>query len=331
MKDQPHIDELLNSFLDGELTHHQHTEVQRMAVHDKHIARRLRRLEKCKILLGSLPSAEAPASMLEDIKASLEKRSLLVRQPAGSERSKGARHLMVRRLVTVAAMVGLVAVLAAVIYSILSPVEPVTDEPMVVRHQLPPQKLIVGTAKPTAAQFRVTLELAADDFVAADKFIRTAVKNNGLLDQARSPTSRDAKSLHSITCSRKDLNLLLTDLQNVWSGFDSATLFVDTGSADGRIVVYEVTAGQIRQIVNQHNFQGRIKAAKYFAVLNNISGLLPGQEPFTYTGIRGPDLTVIPRPVLTSGSETVKAQAARASQRGQISLTIVVTAAEPQP
>jgi len=342
MKEDPNIDELLNSFLDGELPQRQHTEVQRMASHDKHIAERLRRLEKCRVLVSSLPSAEAPAGMLDDIKTSLERRSLLARQPVSFKRSEGARHLLARRLVTVAAMVGLIAVLGAVIYSILAPPETVPHQPIALGTQPQPAVRVQPKESPAvkvaiaeksvdvvgqaAAEFTATLELKTNDFVTTDKFVRTTFENNGLLNQAASPVSRDAKSVHSVTCSQEELNSLLADLQNVWAGLDSATLFVDTDRPDAQVVVHKVTADQICQIANQYDFQGCIKAAKYFAVLSNMSELLPGKEPFTRPYMTASDLTVIPKPVLTSGGETVKGAADRDSGQQQISLTIVVTA-----
>ena len=341
MKEDPNIDELLNSFLDGELPQRQHTEVQRMLAHDEHIAQRLRRLEKCRILVSSLPSAEAPAGMLDDILASLEKRPLPVVQPVSFKRSEGARHLLARRLATVAAMVGLLAILGAVIISILAPPETVPHEPIALGTRPRPAVSVQPKESPTvkvaiaeksvdevgqvAAEFTATLELKTNDFVTTDKFVRTAFENTGLLNQAASPVSREAKSVHSITCSQEDLNSLLADLQNVWAGLDSATLFVDTDRPDAQVVVHKVTADQICQIANQYDFQGRIKAAKYFAVLSNMSGLLPGKEPFTRPHMTAPDLTVIPRPVLTSGGETVKGAADQLSGHQQISLTIVVT------
>ena len=342
MKEDPNIDELLNSFLDGELSHRQHTEVQRMAAHDKDIAERLRRFERCKMLVSSLPYAEAPAGMVENIKASLEKRSLPVVQPIGFKVDEGARHLLVRRLVAAAAMVGLVAVLAAVIYSILSPPETATDKPIALKARPQPMVNVQPTESPAGkmanaekspdkvdpavAEFSARLELETSDFVATDKFVRTVIENNGLLNQAPSPMSRDDKSVYLITCSREDLNLLLADLENIWTAFGSATLFVNTDRPNGRVVVHKVTTDQIWEITDQYDFQGRVKAAKYFAVLNNITGTPLDKEPFTSPDSRVPDLTAIPRPVLTSSEETVKRPADQAHV--PVSLTIMGTSVE---
>ena len=71
MIDDAYIEELLNGFIDGELTARQQTEVQRLISHDRQIAQRLRQLEKCKILVGSLPHVDAPAETFAQVKASL--------------------------------------------------------------------------------------------------------------------------------------------------------------------------------------------------------------------------------------------------------------------
>ena len=38
MKENPNIEELLNGFIDGELTSREHTEVQRLIQHDRQVA-----------------------------------------------------------------------------------------------------------------------------------------------------------------------------------------------------------------------------------------------------------------------------------------------------
>ena len=115
MKENPNMDELLNSFIDGELPVRQQTEVQRMIAHDEKIAQRLRQLQKCKILLSSLPVVEAPPQILENVKASLARRTPLVEQPTAFDAHLGARNLLGRTLFAAAAMLGLVGILTAVV------------------------------------------------------------------------------------------------------------------------------------------------------------------------------------------------------------------------
>jgi hypothetical protein len=73
MKPNPNLDELLCSFMDGELSPRQRTEVQRMATRDAEVARRLQQLQSCRSLFRALPLEKAPSDLLEQIKVSLER------------------------------------------------------------------------------------------------------------------------------------------------------------------------------------------------------------------------------------------------------------------
>ncbi len=348
MKEDLNIEELLNSFVDGELSARQRTEVQRLIVHDAQVAQRLRELEKCKMLVGSLPRAEAPAEMADEIKTSLERRSLLGQQSLGFDEQAGERHLLVRKVLSAAAMIGLVAILAAVIYTIVGP-ESVPEKSVVssdwrrpVREfeVAKPAPSIVATAEKSidktiaiAKRFNGRVELKTNNLVAVDAFINRAIEDNGLLEY-RSPRIRGDTRIHALSCSREALGLLLADLEYVWERFDSATLFVETEQAGGEVVVDAVTAEQITEIVNQDSVKGCIKVAKDFAVLNTMTELLPGKEMLVAVNGRGMDLITIPKPVLTTavrrpaeGEKTIK-RPTSAEVGETVHLTIVVTGGE---
>ena len=90
MNEQANVDELLSSFIDGELTERQRIEVQRLISHDAEAAGRFQRLEKCRMLVTSLPRADAPADMLERVKAGLEARRLTLQETSVFEQRRGA-------------------------------------------------------------------------------------------------------------------------------------------------------------------------------------------------------------------------------------------------
>ena len=210
--ENPNIEELLNSYIDGELTEREHTEVQRMISHDAQVAQQLRELQTSKMLVSSLPRAEAPARILDGVKASLETEVLSGEgawndEPSGGR--VGVRHLMVRKFLAAAAMVGLVAILGGVIYSIVAPES----------HNIP--------TVPDAVAFDGRLELKTDVLSTVNTFIDRAIEDKGLSDSI-SVESQGNKRVYSITCSREDLNVLLADLTNIWEKCDSTTLFVDT-------------------------------------------------------------------------------------------------------
>jgi hypothetical protein len=197
MKEDPNINQLLNSYIDGELAERQRTEVQRLVARDAQVAQQLRELQKCKILVSSLPRAEAPGRMLERIKISLESRTITAPQPSGSERRRGAKHLLIRKVLTAAAMVGLVAVLGTVVYTIVSPEK---------------------AAGPLVA-FSGRLELKTSDPAAVDAVISQAVDNSGI--SLRTGT-QDGNKVYTLTGSREAITAMLTaDLNSVWDSFDS--------------------------------------------------------------------------------------------------------------
>ena len=210
-REKPNIDEILNSFIDGELTESEHNEVQRLISDDTQVAQRLRELQNSKMLVSSLPHAEAPAHVLPDIKASVEAETQSAEQAwseESSDRGVGVRHMMSRKVLATAAMVGLVAILSGVFYTIMGP-EPDIRPP----------------GSPVAFDGR--LELKTGALRTVNTFIDRSIEDKGLSDSIIL-TSQGNKRVYSITCSREDLNVLLVDLSNIWGSCDSTTLFVDT-------------------------------------------------------------------------------------------------------
>jgi hypothetical protein len=208
--ENPDIEELLNSYIDGELTEREHTKVQRLISHDAQVAQRLRELQMSKMLVSSLPRAEAPARILDEVKASLETEALTVERAWSDDPSGGrvgVRHLRVRKFLAAGAMIGLVAILGSVVYKIVAP-----------ESNIPP-------VPPVAFDGR--LELKTDALSIVNTFIDRAIEDKGLSDSIR-VESQGSKRVYSLTCSQEDLNLLLAKLADVWESCNSTTLFVDT-------------------------------------------------------------------------------------------------------
>ena len=233
------IEELLNSFIDGELTEREANEVERLIADDARIAQRLRELQKSKMLVGSLPRSEAPAEMADEIKASLERMTLLGQQAErfdeprpfeGLDERAGARHLLARKVLAAAAMIGLVAILAAVVYTILAPVSGPSKSTAEVR------VLAAGSHR--------RLELKISNVIAVNGFINKAIEDK-LLD-CSSFTRRAGKTEYALSCNREDLNSLLTDLGSMW---EETKLVVDTGQVGDEKIFDGVSAEQFAEIV----------------------------------------------------------------------------------
>jgi hypothetical protein len=329
----PKIEELLNSYLDGELSSQDCAEVQRLVREDKSIARRLRQLERCRILVSSLPPAEPPAELVSGIKELLRSRSAGV----GGEfehidRRRGEQHLLARQVVAAAVMIGLFGLMGAVVYKIVSPERQVTPV-VAVQPVVKPEVLPVETKKTVAAEDKTgvglySLRLQTADFVAVDAFV------NKLLDESswlRYEVTKDgrSRSVYRVLCSRAGLETLVSDLSAVWSKFDSVTFVVHTDSIGQYVAVEQVRPEQITDIVKQDALAGRVKAAKDFAVLNTVEQASQEGRMLALVDHAYPELTVIPRPVLTSGEKRVAAVPENPSDRVRVDLNIVVTGSTP--
>jgi hypothetical protein len=340
MKENQNIDELLNGFIDGELTQRERVEVQRLTSNDAQVARRLYELQQCKVLVGSLPSAEAPPEIIEGVKSSLERRTLLGEQAKHFEERRGARHLLARKVLAAAAMVGLLAALAAVIYTIVAPERGPDQRLVAAGGPRPPlkqvstpgrtggvavERIVAATGLPEGGM-SARLELRTVDFAAVDAFINRAIVDNGLSQEVAAPAGPKI-SAYAFSCSRRALRLLLADLAKVWARFDSPTLYVDTEQFGQQVVVEAVGPEQIVEIADQNSYKSCIKAARDFAALNRIAARLPAQEVLAAVEDNGGELIPIPKPLLTSGRATAK-KSAQPQDEEQVHLAIVVIGGE---
>lgn len=306
MKEEMSIDELLNSFVDGELTSRQETEVQRLINNDPQIARQLRQLQKCKMLVSSLPTANAPVRILDNIKASLEAKSHKEQTEYISLEPNRTR--IGQRILALAALIGLVVVLTAVLYTI-APDNTVSKRPYI-----------------TAAaikDFHGKLELKTSDFVAVDAFINRVIEDNGL-SGSFTPIRETNRRIYSVKCSEKGMNLLLTDLRKIWSRLDTATFFVNTEVFGEKVIVEAITTNQIAEIIGQPDSNKYIEVAKDFAIINSMAQNLPGREIATALEVDTDNLITIPKPVLTSNEQGAKEPTLRSDGRKTIELTIIV-------
>ena len=191
MKVNPHTDELLCGYIDGELSLRQQTEVQRLAARDPEVSKRLRQLQQSKNLVSALPRAEAPGEMLEQIKLTLERRTLLDERPSTSGTRTGSWHLQVRRFLAAAAMIALVGVLGGVVYHIVAPVAP-TQQPGFMVDAGDPTPTVPIHVEPTLVAavdrgFSGRLELRTASFGQAESFIKATIEDNGLRRLRRDP------------------------------------------------------------------------------------------------------------------------------------------------
>jgi hypothetical protein len=285
MNESPKIDELLNSYLDGELPLRQRTQLQRLLNNDPKIAQRLKELQKNKVLISSLPAVQAPPELLENIKASLQKRETMDEEIGMLHQSSIIyRFTAFRKLVKVAAMIAIAVTLSVVMYTRLSTK---STQPN------PPDTVATNIAAP--GEFTGRLELKTKEISAVDSYITRIIEDNGLSGSLAS-ASQTNKRTFTLDCDYQQLNSFLNELGSIWSKFSSAELFVNNKEFVRQVAVNVVNANQIAEIVSSGN---AVESARNVAVLNNINDrfLL---EQIPNNDINADNLIFMPIPVLTS-------------------------------
>lgn len=322
------IDELLNGFIDDELTARQRTEVERLIAHDEGLEERLAQFQKCRTLVRSLPRAEAPACVLQGIRASLAETSTspLLEKDACGQRT-GRIHLLGRRVLSAAAMITLVGILAGVIYTIVAPHTDSNPQAFVANEEPSENPDGAGSAPATVTGpgFNGRLVLRTGVLAQVDAVINTAIKENGLSDtlgDVRKPNER----IHYVKCSRDDFNSLLAGLTEVWPNLDSARLLVDTEVFARQVEVDNITTDQMVSIIDQDTPAKRVSVARDFSILNNAAARLPGREVASAIEGEWPTLVTTPRPMLTGGNFAPnKKPTSRNEEEKTVRLTITVS------
>lgn len=326
MKVNPHTDELLCGYIDGELSLRQQTEVQRLAARDPEVTERLRQLQQSRNLISAMPRIEAPGEMLEQIRAALERKTLLDDRANSAQARAGSRHLRIRKFVAAAAMIALVGVLGGVVYQIVAPVTPV-EAPRFVAHSgsaaLPS---VESTPAPTGPGFSGRLELRTASLAQAESFIKAAVEHNGLAGYTEVQSAAGRRVYH-VACSSEGLDRLVADLGKIGRHFESATLTVDTDHLGDPVVIDPVTLEQAAQIVAQDDAQERVETANHVALMNAFAREMPGRDILSIAeatrDVVIPSLD-IPMPRITSNEASTKVIEAPPQGKVNASLTIVL-------
>jgi hypothetical protein len=284
MTEEMRIEELLNSYIDGELSVRQRTQIKRMAANDPNIEARLKQLQKCRALVSALPAAQAPACIMENVKASLQARERNNHQKMvliSEYREKKTGSFVFRRVFAAAAMISIAAVLVIVI-NMLTPSD---IEPN-------------GFSDKSIADMRFSgkLELKTNDFRAVDSMISRAIENSGLAKSMISERDTNRR-IYTLNCSREGLNKLLNELNANWDKLYSAELFVDTENFGENVEIKSITPSQIVTVVNQTNTDQLIQTARDFAVINSVRELLQDKGVTSPGGDLHHDLLTNPQPI----------------------------------
>jgi hypothetical protein len=296
------------------LSERQCNEVRRLVANNEQAAVMLHQLQKNKTLLGSLPRAQAPAHLSENVRASLE-RSVLLDEYHGKGGAKaGVVHLVARRLVAAAAMIALVGALGIVIYNIVKPAPSPAN--IAKTHQ---EQKFAPFAPPLVALAKMELGIETEQATAVNQFIyRNIILDNGLQDNVTIDRSAD-KNVYAITCSRGRAGMVLEELGTIWDKFRDAQFSIEGTDS----LIGHVTAAQAMQIAKETSAAQQGKLAKDFSAANKIAADQSGTEALASANDKEKTDVTITKPALTSGAK--KPGPNEPADVEKVRLTIVVT------
>ena len=342
MNEDINVEELLNSFVDGELSQRQETEVKRLIKHDPEAARVLDEIQMCRSLLTSLPNESAPDGTLDEIKTTLERRTLLDAQSKTYDERAGAKHLFMRKALSYAAMFILVGILAGVIYNIISTEEVEIPHRLVLgdrasaksdlpeknsfteaavtprkrtREELALQTQQHAEAGPVDSQdftgIKMNLEIQTDNLPAVAASINRAIIDNISTEQLWVPvTVRQARRKAMLDCSAEELQAVLADMQGMWRKFESATLTVRYGHSRKKNLIEQVIPSQILAMGVSVDVTESTQIVAEHQLFNGINKSMPGRQILAMLD-GDPEEITIPKPVLTSHQASKKSQSGR--------------------
>jgi len=337
MKDMELVEELLNSYIDGELDERKSNEVKRLIDNDPKARRLFNSLNRYKKLMGSMLPAAAPEGFSESVSRRLERQALLADTGVYHHKA-GLRHLILRRFVTAAAVIVLMAVLSIIVFDIFVPKSSRDklvssalgrkQKPQVLYEKpFPDAKTAQDEAVPVPLPKTATVPMVAkltlftDSPVETDWLIGKALMNTGLFDKTTAVDRKTDSVRYVLNCSRDSLVNLAQELSFIWPKCTDTTLEIGTEQTGKYITVKNITAQQTLEICKADNYNQRIRMANDMAMINNVMAPDILQKYFAQQNADS-DLLVPEKPVLTSTEKTEQPKSDSTS--GNVNLTITV-------
>ena len=334
MKDIEQIQELLNCYLDDELDERKINEVKRLIDHDDSIRELYESLKKSKILISSIPAASAPGELLDGVRTSLERQMLLEGPSEGSYKA-GRAHLVIRRIMTIAAVLVLITALSFIVFDIFVPpssrkqmmasfsskkskkqilfekpfadIKPVVDRKIVQESSLSVPliaKLVFNTSAP----------------IMADTIIGKSIMNQNLF-ACTSSIDRGGDSItYVLDCDKSQIVALMGEMEILWAKCRQVSLSLGTKDFGSYVDIGNLSAADAIEIVNIDDYGRRMRMASDIARINSVS--VPDVIGELYADLDVNHDFEVPKPTLTSVAEPNNSTA-RASS-GNSTLTIVI-------
>ena len=338
MKDIELVEELLNSYIDGELDERKSNEVRRLIDNDPEVRKLFDSLSRYKKLIGCVTPVSVPEGFSEGVAKQLERQILLADTNVYHHRA-GRRHLILRRVMTAAAMIVLLAVLSVVIFDIFVPkssrdklvgdvmarkqkTQVMYEKPFEEVQPAQEEVVAVKPADTVTVPLVARLTLTTENPVETDWLIGKALTNTGLFDKTVAVDRKTDSVRYVLNCSRESLVSLLGELSFIWPECTDAKLEVGTEQAGKYVAVNNATAEQVLDICKADSYSQRIRMANDIAIINDASMADVAKQYIAKDNIDY-DLLLPNKPVLTSTEKVPVPQTSNSSDQASITIIVV--------
>ncbi len=331
------IEELFSSYIDGELSERQKMEVKRLIDNNPELESQLKMLVRQKELLGAMPVDQAPEGMLSDVRSRLERQLILEPSRLREEDSAGARHLLMRNLVSVAALFLLLGIMGLVVYNIMVPVDngsgegqgsdvlsrDVVEEIEMMRREGSPST-VAREVKQERKILYARLDLSSREWISINAFLEKAMYNNNLVE-CTVPKHQPTMSTYRLSCSRQKVVELVDDLTQVWDKCNNKDFTIyssDDFDSGNSFTISEVPLAYISDIVSMPSDDPVLFAKRYVRAR-------PDDKGIEDDGWRLEDIRPV-KPMLTGPEDKEEGgqEGDADSEREEVELTIVVKGVE---
>lgn len=299
------IDELLMASVDEVLTPRQQTELARLLQHQPEAAEQLRAFERQRKLLCSLPIETAPASLVDEVKARMERKLIL----EGGSRTQGLRErgtLVRRRFMTAAAMLLLpLSLLGYVVYHIVAPTLEDTQGLPTAKQLLKDETQanspeIATPMAPAPLPFDGVLILTTERPMLVAQSIEKQIFLRSMEHQTV-PNRTAETTTFQMDCPAEALAEFMESLRPLWNQSTGVRLTLrDSDAPERTVTINSARPEQIQALVRQPDKMLMLAAARQYASAT-IMPLRPdaGQPNVWGQGdAMTPEGLSIPRPIL---------------------------------
>ncbi len=275
--DKEKIVELLNSYIDGELSERKQNEVKRLIDHDPKVMSYINSLIKGKNLIASVEQASAPEGIEQAVRERIERKLILDEYDKSAKGLSGRRDHYFRKMAGVAAILVLFAFLSVIVFQIVSPSFDKTNSQSVALQELEPLMMADMEIAKTPDLYILTLNTV--DTVRVTNFLDQSFEELELKNNIVKRAGYNSYS-YEIACSAIQAERIMLELNKNWNSVANADLkFAPSGDQKNMVQISDVEAANILSLISAKTDKLRLQKAVRYAKAEsddkNIDPVMP--------------------------------------------------------